>query len=104
MILIVVLAFFSFGMLTTMSAVTCYSMAACIKYAASAIAGVTFLENLFAAFLPLATQPMYTILIFQWGSSLLGIVALILSFFPLVLQIYDCTIRRGELFYITGGS
>lgn len=94
----VVLAFVGFGMFCVMSAITGYIMDAYSKYAASAIAGVAFLENLFAAFLPLATQSMYTKLGFQWGSSLLGVVALILSFIPLVLQRYGPAIRKKSRF------
>lgn len=92
------LSFVGFGMFCATTAVTGYIMDAYAKYAASAIAGVAFLENLFAAFLPLATQSMYQTLGFQWASSLLGFVALALSFMPLVLQSYGRRIRERSPF------
>ncbi|KAF2469897.1 MFS general substrate transporter [Lindgomyces ingoldianus] len=92
------LGFVGFGMFCVVTAVTGYIMDAYSKYAASAIAGVAFLENFFAAFLPLATQGMYSNLGFQWSSSLLGFLALILSFIPLVLQSYGRVIRDRSPF------
>ena len=55
------------------------------KYASSATAALCFGENIFAAFLPLASQSMYTNLGFQWASSLLAFLALVLSCAPVVL-------------------
>lgn len=92
------LGFVGFGMFTVVTAVTGYILDCYTKYAASAIAGVAFLENTFAAFLPLATQSMYTNLGFNWASSLLGFAALALSFIPLVLQAYGRTIRAKSSF------
>jgi MFS family permease len=103
MIPTVALALIGFGMFTVVSAVTGYIMDAYSKYAASAIAGVAFLENIFAAFLPLATQPMCTKLGFQWASSLLGFVALALSSIPLVLQYYGPMIRERSPFISKAG-
>lgn len=97
------LSFVGFGMFCATTAVTGYIMDAYAKYAASAIAGVAFLENLMAAFLPLATQSMYRSLGFQWASSLLGFVALVLSFIPLVLQSYGRTIREKSPFMSQAG-
>jgi len=86
------------GMFCVVSAVSGYIMDSYAKYAASAIAGVAFLENLFSAFLPLAAQAMYTDLGFQWASSLLGFIALVLSLIPLVLKAYGPAIRRRSPF------
>jgi hypothetical protein len=94
----VALAFIGFGMFTVVSAVSGYIMDAYSKYAASAIAGVAFLENILAAFLPLATQSMYTNLGFHWASSVLGFIALALSSIPLVLQYYGPMIRKRSPF------
>ncbi|PVH97072.1 multidrug transporter [Periconia macrospinosa] len=92
------LAFIGFGMFCATTAVTTYIMDSYAKYAASAIAGIAFLENLFAAFLPLATQSMYRTLGLRWGSSLLGFVALGLSCIPLVLWVYGKRIRARSPF------
>jgi hypothetical protein len=92
------LAFVGFGMFTVVTAVSEYILDSYTKYAASAIAGCAFLENTFAAFLPLATQSMYTNLGFHWASSLLGFLALGLSFIPLVLMVYGKGIRKRSTF------
>lgn len=63
-------------------------------WSGSAIAAVACIENLFSGFLPLAAASMYTNLGFQWASSLLGFIALALSFAPLVLYLKGPTIRR----------
>lgn len=64
------------------------------RFAASAIAGIAFGENTFAAFLPLASLPMYTKLGFQWASSLLAFLALLLAGAPLVLAWKGRSIRE----------
>jgi MFS family permease len=99
----VALAFVGFGMFCSTAAVTTYVVDAYAKYAASAIAGMAFLENFMAAFLPLATQSMYRTLGFQWASSLLGFVALVLSFIPLVLLRYGRRIRARSPFMSQAG-
>ncbi|KAF2120230.1 multidrug transporter [Lophiotrema nucula] len=97
------LGFVGFGMFTVTTAVTGYILDSYAKYAASAIAGVVFLENSFAAFLPLATQDMYRTMGFKWASSLLGFLALLLSFIPLVLQSYGGRIRAKSRFIREAG-
>lgn len=97
------LSFVGFGMFCATTALTGYIMDAYAKYAASAIAGVAFMENFMAAFLPLATQSMYRTLGFQWASSMLGFVALGLSFIPLVLQAYGRRIRERSPFMRQAG-
>lgn len=79
------LAFIGFGVTVVMQAIMMYTTDAYAKYAASASAAVCFGENMFAAFLPLAAQSMYTRLNFQWASSVLAFIALVLSFAPIVL-------------------
>lgn len=79
------LAFIGFGVTVVMQAIMMYITDAYAKHAASASAAVCFGENMFAAFLPLAAQSMYTKLNFQWASSILAFIALLLSFAPIVL-------------------
>jgi MFS family permease len=79
------LAFIGFGVMVVMQAIMMYITDAYAKYAASASAAVCFGENMFAAFLPLAAQSMYTKLGFQWASSVLAFIALLLSFAPIIL-------------------
>jgi MFS family permease len=99
----IALSFVGFGMFCSTAALTTYVVDAYAKYAASAIAGIAFLENFMAAFLPLATQSMYRTLGFQWASSLLGFVALALSFIPLVLLKYGSRIRAKSPFMSQAG-
>jgi hypothetical protein len=99
----IALSLVGFGMFCSTAAVTTYVVDAYAKYAASAVAGIAFLENFMAAFLPLATQSMYRTLGFQWASSLLGFVALVLSFIPLVLLRYGRTIRAKSPFMSQAG-
>lgn len=97
------LGFVGFGMFCSTAGLTAYVVDAYAKYAASAIAGIAFLENFMAAFLPLATQSMYRTLEFHWASSLLGFIALALSFIPLVLLRYGRKIREKSPFMSEAG-
>jgi hypothetical protein len=99
----VALAFVGFGMFCCTTALTTYLLDAYTKYAASAVAGVAFLENFMAAFLPLATQSMYRTLGFNWASSLLAFIALALSFIPLVILRYGVKIRERSPFMSVAG-
>lgn len=74
-----------FGSMVVVQAIEMYITDAYAKYASSATAALCFGENIFAAFLPLASQSMYTNLGFQWASSLLAFLALVLSCAPVVL-------------------
>ncbi|KAL5419864.1 hypothetical protein PMIN06_001269 [Paraphaeosphaeria minitans] len=101
----IALAFVGFGMFVSITAVTTYILDAYAKYAASAIAACAFMENILAAFLPLATQSMYRTLGFHWASSLLGFLALGLSCVPVVLFVFGNKIREkspfmGESVYV----
>ena len=61
------------------------------------------LENVMAAFLPLATQSLYRTLGFHWASSLLGFVALGLSCIPVVLIKYGRRLRERSPFMEVAG-
>lgn len=87
-----------FGSVIVMQAIMMYITDAYTKYAASASAAVCFGENIFAAFLPLASQSMYTRLGFQWASSLLAFLALFLSCAPIVLVWKGRVIREKSPF------
>lgn len=68
------------------------------KYAASALSAASLGRNTFGAFLPLASPALYTNLGFQWASSLLGFVALVLTLAPVVLIVKGETIRKRSPF------
>ncbi|KAK5938677.1 hypothetical protein PMZ80_008868 [Knufia obscura] len=90
-----------FGVMTVVQAVVCYVTDAYASHAASAVAGNAFGENIFAAFLPLATLQIYspdTGMGFHWASSFLGFLGLLLSCVPVVLVFAGPSIRRRSPF------
>lgn len=68
------------------------------KYAASALAAASLGRNMFGAFLPLASQSMYTNLGFQWASSLLGFIGLVLTLAPVIILGKGKTLREKSPF------
>ena len=86
------------GIEVVILAIADYVVDAYAKYAGSALAAVVMGENLFAAFLPLAAQPMYRNLGFPWASSLLGFLALVLSFAPVMILFYGRRLRERSPF------
>ena len=92
------LAFVGFGIMVIVTTVDLYITDAYGKYAGSAIAAVAFGENIFAAWLPLAASSMYMALGFQWASSLLGFVALILTLAPIGLVLKGDKVRKRSKF------
>lgn len=92
------LGFIGFAVMTIVTTVAMYITDAYSKYAGSAVAGVAFGENLFAGWLPLAAKRMYTVLGFQWASSLLGFAALVLTLAPIMLWLKGDSIRRRSKF------
>jgi hypothetical protein len=84
-VLAIGLSLTGFAITAVVHAATIYVTDKYAACAASAIAAVAFGENLFAAFLPLAARPMYLRLGFQWASTLLALVALLLTLAPIVL-------------------
>ncbi|KAK5004936.1 hypothetical protein LTR28_008305 [Elasticomyces elasticus] len=87
-----------FGICTVVTAVADYVTDAYARYGGSAVAAVAFGENMFAAFLPLSAHSMYSALGFQWASTLLACLALMLSFAPVMLMIWGETFRQRSPF------
>ncbi|KAK7999146.1 polyamine transporter [Apiospora marii] len=63
-------------------------------YSASALAGIGLIRNLFGAAFPLFGRKLFTSLGYQWGASLLALLAVVLVPIPFVLIRYGPTIRR----------
>lgn len=63
-------------------------------YAASAIAGNTFIRSSFGAVFPLFAKQMFTSMKIQYASTLLGCVSLVLIAFPLLFLKYGKTFRQ----------
>lgn len=100
------LAMVGFGIQTVVSAVADYitDAYATSHYAASAVSAVAFGENMTAAFLPLATNKIYAELGFQWASSLLGFLAILLSAAPVVFVWKGRWFREKSPFMQAGGD
>lgn len=73
-------------------------------YGATAVSALAFLENIFGSFLPFAAHSMYKTLGFQWASSLVGILALIISFGPLLFLFKGRWFRDRSDFMSSNGS
>jgi MFS family permease len=94
------LGLIGFGISTIMLAATNYFIDCYSEYAASALAAAVFGENLVAAFLPLAGRTLYITFGNQWAGSVLGLVAFILSFLPIVLVLCGEKIRARSSFML----
>lgn len=68
------------------------------KYAASALSAASLGRNMFGAFLPLASQPLFNTLGFGWAGSLLGFVGLAMTVIPIVLLFKGKQIRANSPF------
>ncbi|KAK6836758.1 hypothetical protein PG987_007253 [Apiospora arundinis] len=65
-------------------------------YSASALAGIGLIRNLFGAAFPLFGRKLFTSLGYQWGASLLALLAVVLIPIPFVLIRYGPTIRKNS--------
>lgn len=87
-----------FGTTTVVISIANYLVDAYSKYAASALAAVSLVENLSVAFLPLAASGMYADLGFRWASTLLGFVSLVLVATPFLVIRWGREIRARSPF------
>ncbi|ETN40069.1 uncharacterized protein HMPREF1541_04344 [Cyphellophora europaea CBS 101466] len=92
------LAMVGFGINIVVLAIADYILDAYSRYAGSAIAALVLGEDIFAAFLPLATQSMYSNLGFNWASSVLGFLAVAISFTSLCLIVWGRQLRARSPF------
>lgn len=92
------LALIGFGVQVVVTAAAQYVTDAYTLFAGSAISCFAFGENIFAAWLPLASRKMYDVLGFQWASTVLAFAALILTIAPVVLLIWGEKIRGRSPF------
>lgn len=69
--------------------IDCYLM-----FAASAVAGNTFLRSAFGAAFPLFARQMFTAMKIRWAGTLLGVVAVVLTPVPILFYKYGKVIRR----------
>lgn len=86
------------GVTITLTGVTDFLVDSYSRYAGSAISAVVFVENIFAAFLPLATQDLYGKMGLNWASTVLALIALVLSFAPVCILCFGRKIRARSPF------
>lgn len=92
------LAMVGAGINIVVLAIADYVLDAYSKYATSAIAALVLGEDVFAAFLPMATQSMYRNLGFRWASSVLGFLAIAITFASLCLIVWGRQLRARSPF------
>jgi hypothetical protein len=100
------LAMVGFGVQMVITAASDY---VCDAYAASGFAGsaisaVAAMENVTAGLLPLATKALYSNLGFQWASTLIAFLALMLSFAPVLFLWKGRQFRARSPFMLAGQS
>jgi hypothetical protein len=86
------------GSVLVVAGLSDYVVDAYSNYAGSAIGAVVTGENILSAFLPLATMSLYQHLGFQWASTLLALVSLVLSLVPASMFIWGKNIRSRSRF------
>ncbi|KAH8677320.1 major facilitator superfamily transporter [Xylariales sp. PMI_506] len=87
-----------FGLLSIFLQALNYLVDAYLMFAASAIAGNTFLRSLFGAVFPLFGSYMFTGMGINWASTLLGCVAAALIPIPVIFYLYGQKIRQRSRF------
>lgn len=75
-----------------------YLVDAYLMFAASAIAGNTFLRSLAGAGFPLFARQMFTGMGIQWAATLLGCVAVVLAPIPFIFYRYGAKIRQKSAY------
>lgn len=86
------------GSVLVVTGVSDYVVDAYSQYAGSAIGAVATGENIFSGFLPLATMSMYSTLGFQWASTLLAFISLVLSLIPTLMFFFGRSVRARSRF------
>jgi MFS family permease len=96
------LAMVGAGSVLVVTGVSDYVVDAYSTYAGSAIGAVATGENLFSAFLPLATMSMYHTLGLNWASTLLGFISLVLALLPTLMFVGGREVRARSTFMQSG--
>jgi len=86
--------FTGFGLMSIFLQALNYLVDAYLMFAASAIAGNTFMRSLAGAGFPLFARQMFEGMGIQWASTLLGCVAVVLAPIPFILYKYGAKIRQ----------
>jgi len=90
--------FIGFGIFSIFLSLLNYIVDAYLMFAASAIAGNTFMRSIFGGVFPLFATFMFEGMGVQWACTLLGCVALVLVPMPVVFYLYGKKIRAKSKF------
>ncbi|KAG6004796.1 hypothetical protein E4U21_000752 [Claviceps maximensis] len=90
--------FTGFGLMSIFLQALNYLVDAYLMFAASAIAGNTFMRSLAGAGFPLFARQMFDGLGIQWASTLLGCVALVMAPIPIIFYKYGARIRARSAY------
>ncbi|OAA44287.1 major facilitator superfamily [Metarhizium rileyi] len=90
--------FTGFGLMSIFLQALNYLVDAYLMFAASAIAGNTFMRSLAGAGFPLFASQMFNGMGIQWAATLLGCVALVLSPIPFIFYKYGARIRSRSAY------
>lgn len=82
-----------FGLMSIFLQALNYIVDAYLMFAASALAGNTFMRSLFGAAFPLFGRQMFNGMHIEWAATLLGCVAVVLAPIPFVFYFYGAKIR-----------
>jgi len=91
-----------FGLMSIFLQALNYLVDAYLLFAASAIAGNTFMRSIAGAAFPLFARYMYEAMGIQWASTLLGCVAAVLVPIPVIFYLYGHKLRAKSKFAPTG--
>lgn len=92
------LGFIGFGLLAIFLPCLNYIVDCYLFYAASALAGNTFLRSAFGAVFPLFARPMIVNMKIKWAVTLLGCIAVVLVPVPVLFYRYGKAIRKNSKF------
>ncbi|KAL1901411.1 hypothetical protein Sste5346_001816 [Sporothrix stenoceras] len=87
-----------FGLMSIFLQSLNYLIDAYLMFAASAIAGNTFMRSLFGAGFPLFATYMFNGLGIEWASTLLGSIGAVLVPIPVIFMIYGARIRKHSAY------
>ncbi|GKZ23803.1 hypothetical protein AbraIFM66951_005076 [Aspergillus brasiliensis] len=88
------------GSVCVVTGVSDYVVDSYSRFSGSAMGAVAAGENVFSAFLPLATMSMYRGLGDQWASTLLAVISLVLSLVPTLMFAWGREVRARSAFMI----
>lgn len=90
--------FTGFGIFSIFLSLLNYIVDAYLMFAASAIAGNTFMRSIFGGVFPLFATQMFEGMGIQWASTLIGVVAAVLAPMPIFFYWYGKKIRAKSKF------